>query len=124
MPESPIQTLAWSDLPTDRPMDLIERQRIIGEHMMISRVHLSKGFSVPTHNHQNEQFAVVLSGKIRFDIGPSDDPASESTTLGAGQVLVIPPNAPHSATAIEDTLILDIFSPPSEQTGVDAQSSN
>ena len=121
MPESPIQTLAWSDLPTDAPMPLITRQRIVGEHMMISRVQLSKGFSVPSHHHANEQFAVVLSGKIRFDIGPVDHPDSQTTTLGPGEVLVVPPNAPHSATALEDTLILDIFSPPSESTGVDAQ---
>ena len=86
---------------------------------MISRVLLEKGFKVPSHNHENEQFAVILSGKIRFDIGPSDNPTIESTTLGPGQVLVIPPNAPHAATALEDTLILDIFSPPSEMTGVD-----
>lgn len=113
------QAIAWNDLETDYPMPLIARERIVGQHMMISRVLLSKGFKVPTHNHENEQFAVVLSGKIRFDIGPSDNPTSESTVLGPGEVLVIPPNAPHAATALEDTLILDIFSPPSESTGVD-----
>ena len=100
-------------------MELIARQQIIGEHVMISRVHLSSGCHVPAHHHANEQFAVVLSGKIRFDIGPAGNPASESTTLGPGQVLVIPPNAPHAATALEDTLILDIFSPPSQSTGID-----
>jgi unsaturated pyranuronate lyase len=118
---TPIQTLTWSDLPTDTPMPLITRQRIVGEHMMISRVHLTKGFQVPTHHHENEQFAVIISGKIRFDIGPSDNPTAESTTLGPGQVLVIPPNQPHAATALEDTLVLDIFSPPSESTGVDSK---
>ncbi|MCA9304794.1 MAG: cupin domain-containing protein [Phycisphaerales bacterium] len=111
--------VSWSALDTDHPMPLIERQRFVGEHMMISRVLLSKGFSVPTHEHANEQFAVVLSGAIRFDLGDADDPTSESTTLGPGDVLVIPPNAPHAATAIEDTLILDCFSPTSETTGVD-----
>jgi quercetin dioxygenase-like cupin family protein len=30
----------------------------------------------------------------------------------AGEVLTIPPNLPHSALALEDTLVLDIFSPP------------
>lgn len=100
-------------------MELITRSRIIGEQMMISRVHLSKGFSLPTHQHANEQFAVVLSGRIRFDLGPTHHPDAESVILGPGQVLVIPPNAPHSAHAIEDCLILDIFSPPSEMTGVD-----
>jgi len=28
-------------------------------------------------------------------------------------------NAPHGDEAIEDTLILDLFSPPSETTGID-----
>jgi len=116
-------SIAWDSIETDRPMDLITRQRIVGDHMMISRVHLEEGFSVPTHNHENEQFAVVLSGKIQFDIGPTDDPTSESVLLGPGQVLVVPPNAPHSAIALEDTLILDIFSPTSDTTGVDAQNS-
>ncbi|MDF1810498.1 MAG: cupin domain-containing protein [Phycisphaerales bacterium] len=114
-------SIAWDSIETDRPMDLITRQRIVGDHMMISRVHLESGFCVPTHNHENEQFAVVLSGKIQFDIGPTNDPSSESVILGPGQVLVVPPNAPHSAIALEDTLILDIFSPPSEKTGVDVQ---
>ena len=113
--------LAWSDIETDHPMPLIARQRIVGENMMVSRVHLSAGFTVPTHQHENEQFAVVISGKIRFDLGGADNPGAVSETLGPGEILVIPPNAPHSATAIEDTLILDIFSPPSETTGVDAK---
>ena len=30
----------------------------------------------------------------------------------AGQVLVIPPNVPHKAEALEDTLDVDVFSPP------------
>ncbi len=111
--------VAWTDLPTDHPMPLIARQRIVGEHMMISRVLLSKGFTVPTHHHANEQFAVVLTGSVRFDLGPPENPTAESVTLGAGETLVIPPNAPHAATALEDTLILDMFSPPSETTGID-----
>lgn len=110
----------WSDLPIDRPMPLIERQRLIGEQAMISRVLLAKGFTVPTHSHDNEQFAVVISGRIRFTLGPPGDPAQRAETLTAGQTLHIPAGAPHGAEALEDTLILDIFSPPSEKTGVDA----
>jgi ribosomal protein L16 Arg81 hydroxylase len=30
----------------------------------------------------------------------------------AGEVLVIPPHLPHTAVALEDTLDVDIFSPP------------
>ena len=60
---------AWSEQPIDRPMPLIDRKRIIGEQMMISQVTLHRGFKVATHSHANEQFAVVLSGRIRFGIG-------------------------------------------------------
>ena len=109
----------WSDMPTDRPMPLIERQRIIGDKAMLSRVTLAKGFSVETHRHANEQFAVVLSGKIRFRIGEPDDPHAREVTLTSGEVLHLPSDVPHSADALEDTVVLDIFSPPSATTGVD-----
>jgi len=109
----------WADLPIDHPMPLIARRRIVGQQLMISRVELTKGFVVPTHQHTNEQFAVVLSGRIRFGIGAEGAPDRRELTLGAGEVLEIPSNVPHSAHALEDTLILDLFSPPSEKTGVD-----
>ena len=35
----------------------------------------------------------------------------EELILRAGQLLVIPPNVPHKALALEDTLDIDIFSP-------------
>lgn len=113
------RVLRWSDLETDRPMPLIERQRILGAKAMLSRVALAKGFSVETHRHENEQFAVVLSGTIRFRIGEPDDPAARVVTLVGGEVLHLPSNVPHSADALEDTVVLDIFSPPSATTGVD-----
>lgn len=111
----------WDALPADAPMPLLQRRRLIGANAMISHVHLEKGCYVPTHRHENEQFAVILHGRVRFGIGESDAPgaSSDSLILGAGDVLEIPSNAPHSAEALEDTIILDIFSPPSEKTGID-----
>jgi quercetin dioxygenase-like cupin family protein len=109
----------WSDLPTDRPMPLIERQRLIGEQMMISRVRLLKGFRVPTHQHANEQFAVVLSGLVRFGLGAEGTPERIERILTGGEVLQLPANVPHSAEALEESILLDLFSPPSETTGVD-----
>ncbi len=108
----------WDKLEADRPMDLIERKRIIGKHVMLSHVHLAKGFKVPTHAHDNEQMAVCLTGRTRFVI---NEGAEDETTieLTAGQVLELPSGVPHSAEALEDTLIIDVFSPPSEKTGID-----
>ncbi|RNC80714.1 MAG: cupin domain-containing protein [Phycisphaera sp.] len=112
-------TYDFTDLPTDSPMPLIDRQRIIADKMMISRVLLHKGFKVDRHSHDNEQIAVVLSGKVRFLLGAAGSDDEYTETLTAGQTIVFPSNVPHGAEAIEDTLILDIFSPPSETTGID-----
>lgn len=112
--------ISFADLSVDRPMPLIERKRIIGEQMMVSEVRLSKGFNLGTHQHANEQFVVVVSGRCRFGLGADGSPERREVEVKTGQVLVLPGNVPHSCLALEDTHILDIFSPISEKTGVDA----
>ncbi len=100
-------------------MALLERRRVIGEKAMISRVALDKGCIVPTHAHENEQFACLLSGKMRFGIGAEGSPERREMVLTGGEVLLLPGGVPHSAEAVEDSVILDVFSPPSEKTGID-----
>jgi len=109
----------WPNLPVDRPMPLLERRRIIGDKAMISHVLLKKGCVVPTHAHENEQFACILSGRLRFGIGAEGAPDRHDVVVSADEVLHLPSNVPHSAEALEDTLVLDIFSPPCERTGID-----
>lgn len=109
----------WSDLKVDAPMALLERRRVVGERMMLSNVLLKKGCDVPLHQHENEQFAVVMSGKVRFGLGAPGTPQRREVVLGAGEVLHLPANVPHSALALEETVILDMFSPISETTGID-----
>jgi quercetin dioxygenase-like cupin family protein len=38
--------------------------------------------------------------------------AGREIVVGAGEVLCIPPNVPHEAVALEDTVDLDVFNPP------------
>lgn len=103
----------WSALKTDTPMPLIERRRIIGEQCMLSHVTLRKGCIVPTHSHANEQMVCVLSGCLRFTL------QTGVTDVSAGQVLHLPAHAPHGCEAIEETVVLDVFAPPSATTGID-----
>lgn len=109
----------WTDLPSDHPMPLIERRRIVGEHMMISNVTLEPGFTLASHSHFNEQFMVMLEGRAIFGLGEPNTPSYREVEVTGGQVLVLPPNLPHSCRAIERCRILDLFSPPSTTTGVD-----
>ena len=89
----------WADIEIDHPIDLAARQRIMAERMMISRF--------------------VLEGTLRYAIGTVGSDEFREETLVAGQTMSIPPFVPHGATALERTVVLDHFSPPSEKTGVD-----
>ena len=107
----------WSTLPSDTPMDKLTRRRIIGEQAMLSYINLTKGCFVPSHSHANEQFAVMLSGRLRFIL--TENGKEREVIASAGEVLHLPANLPHSAEAIEDSVVLDVFSPPSQTTGID-----
>ncbi len=91
--------LTWSDLTEDSPLPLVRRRRIVGEQAMLSRFELDAGCAVPSHAHENEQFACVLSGRVRFVLG-SEGSETESV-LGAGEVLHLPAMVPHAAFGIE-----------------------
>jgi quercetin dioxygenase-like cupin family protein len=103
-------------------MELLERRRIIGEKAMISHVTLSRGCHVPMHQHANEQFACILSGELLFTLQPRGGGGPTTLSVKAGEVLHLPANVPHAADAVVDTVVLDIFSPPSETTGIDRAS--
>ena len=107
----------WQDLVEDHPMELLARRRIIGEKAMLSDVVLQQGCEVPMHAHANEQFAIVLSGRLRFGI--DDGGERREIVVQAGEVLHLPPNVPHSARAEQESRVLDVFCPPSDKTGID-----
>jgi len=99
----------WSDIPKERLSDLLDRRLITGDRMMLAHVYLKKGCIVPRHSHENEQITYILEGGLRFWIGEDE---SHSLDVMAGEVLHIPANVPHKAEALEDTLDVDVFSPP------------
>jgi quercetin dioxygenase-like cupin family protein len=110
MPESSsVRFFRWDDMPRERVTDQLERRLITGERMMLAHVYLDKGCVVPRHSHENEQLTYILEGALRFRIG---DDGAEEIDVRAGEVLHIPPNVPHEALALEDTLDVDVFSPP------------
>jgi quercetin dioxygenase-like cupin family protein len=99
----------WEALPKEPVKDDLSRRLITGERMMIAHVYLDKGCIVPQHFHDNEQLTYILEGKLRFFLGADE---SEVVDVAAGEVLHLPSNLPHKAEALEDTLDVDVFSPP------------
>jgi len=108
---SSVRHVRWDEMPKEKVTDDISRRLVTGERMMLAHVYLDKGAVVPTHQHDNEQLTYILEGALRFWIG---DPEAgvEELVVRAGEVLHIPSNVPHKAEALEDTLDVDVFSPP------------
>lgn len=111
MPSTPASAThyRWDDMPRERVSDTLERRLITGDRMMLAHVYLAKGCIVPKHSHENEQLTYILEGALLFTLGEDQ---TEQLTVSAGEVLHIPSNLPHMAQALEDTLDVDIFSPP------------
>ncbi len=99
----------WENIPRETVSPMLDRKLITGDRIMIAQVFLKKGCVVPQHSHENEQVTYILEGVLRFWIGKD---GLQEVLVHAGEVLHIPSNVPHKAEALEDTLDVDVFSPP------------
>src|SRR5512132_2190334 len=99
----------WEQMPRESVSPTLDRRLITGDRMMLAHVYLKKGCIVPKHSHENEQLTYILEGALKFRMG---DDGAEEIRVHAGEVLIIPSNVPHQAEALEETLDVDVFSPP------------
>ncbi|HSR53345.1 MAG TPA: cupin domain-containing protein [Acidobacteriota bacterium] len=99
----------WDEIPEEVLTEKLSRRLITGDRMMLAHVYLKKGCVVPLHHHENEQLTYILRGALKFFIGADK---SDEVVVRSGEVLYLPSNLPHEAVALEDTLDVDIFSPP------------
>lgn len=103
-----LKYIAWNKVEHEKLNDLIDREMVVGDRLMLARVFLKKGAHVPQHYHHNEQVTYILEGALKFAVD------GKEIVVRAGEVLCIPSNMPHEAWALEDTLDLDVFNPPRE----------
>jgi quercetin dioxygenase-like cupin family protein len=95
----------WNAEPVDQLNPLLGRQMLHTETMTLARIILAAGCVVPSHRHENEQIATVLEGRLRFTVDGEDQ------VLVAGESIPLPANVPHEVEALEDSVVLDVFSP-------------
>ena len=69
---------------------------------------MEAGAELPQHSHPHEQVANVISGDWQMTIG------EESRDMKAGEVAIIPSNAPHHGKALTPCRIIDVFHPTRE----------
>lgn len=95
----------WDDITPEQINPTISRQYITGDRVTVARFELKRGAVVPQHAHENEQVSYIISGALKFILEGRD------IVVRGGEVLRIPPNVPHAAEAVEDTLAIDVFCP-------------
>ncbi|HEV8422595.1 MAG TPA: cupin domain-containing protein, partial [Chthoniobacterales bacterium] len=84
------------------------RRRTIcsGANMYQMHAELKAGSRMPEHKHAQEQIAHVIRGRMNLIV------AGEPHELKAGEAFYLASHVPHGVETIEDTSVIDTFSPP------------
>ena len=77
-----------------------------GEHMALLEVHMRAGVSSSLHAHAHESVLYVVSGKLTTVVN------GETFVLRAGDVCRHPRDVVHRVEALEDTVFVEVKSPP------------
>ena len=105
MTNDPKLSSSWDELPTHRQFEGVSFQIISGKRGTIARFELSKGTRTPFSRHPQEQFTCVLTGRQRYEID------GQQILVGTGDVVHVASNTAHRADVLEDSVVLDFFSP-------------
>ena len=101
-----MKTYRWDSVAVEQLAENIKRQMIAGTKAMMVRWEFRNGAVAARHSHPHEQIVVMVHGKLKLIVG------DDEKLLEAGDVVVVPPHVEHEAHALEDTVVIDIFSPP------------
>jgi quercetin dioxygenase-like cupin family protein len=73
--------------------------------LMLCEARMQKGSKVPSHRHPHEQISYVVAGRVRVRID------GQEATMQAGDCYAIDGNREHEIEMLEDTVVVDVFSP-------------
>jgi len=76
-----------------------------GDKTSLCEFRIEKGSVVPNHSHPHEQTGYMISGRMIFTIDGEDHNAE------AGDSWSIPGNVEHSVEVLEDSVVIEVFSP-------------
>jgi quercetin dioxygenase-like cupin family protein len=88
----------------------IKRQtKTSGKTMYQMTALLDAGSKMPEHQHPQEQIIHILSGRMKLIVdGTAHD-------MKAGDSIYLASNVPHGVETLEETRVLDTFSPPRDE---------
>ena len=86
----------------------VTAQAVHTSNITIAHVTLLEGSVVPQHAHHHEQVVNVVEGELELTVD------GEVIVLTRGKTLILPPMVPHSARAITQVYVMDVFHPARE----------
>ncbi len=95
----------WDDVPHEEVSPMISRQVIHTPYMTLARITFKRGGIAPLHHHENDQVTTILSGKLQLEI------EGEKAVFSPADVVRVPGDVPHAAQALEETVVMDVFTP-------------
>jgi quercetin dioxygenase-like cupin family protein len=78
---------------------------VYGKQTMLTEVRMDKGAVIPPHSHRHEQTGYLVSGQLEFLVG------GEPFTASPGDSWNIAGDVEHGATAVMDSVVVEVFSP-------------
>lgn len=87
----------------------VERKILASDgKLMTVEVRFRKGAVGAVHSHPHEQISYIISGSFEFEMN------GEKFILKAGDSYYVKPDVKHGVVALEDAVILDVFTPQRE----------
>jgi quercetin dioxygenase-like cupin family protein len=80
-----------------------------GERSLLCEFRMEKGKGLPPHAHPHEQTGYLISGRIRFTID------GETFEAEPGDSWSIKGNVEHAAEVLEESKVVEVFSPVREE---------
>ena len=81
------------------------------QQAMLCHIEIKKGSTIPLHHHVPVQIGMCLSGQLRF-FGETDQ---DGFGVGSGDSYVMESNKPHGCEALEDSTVVEVFTPSREE---------
>lgn len=105
-PSASLGPLTLAEVAPTHPEDGLQRQVLASsERMMLVRHTMRPGWKGARHSHPHEQMVYVIRGRLRFMR------AEEVFELRAGDSIIVPGGVEHEASALDESEVLDFFTP-------------
>jgi quercetin dioxygenase-like cupin family protein len=76
-----------------------------GERTLMAEFRIAKGAVIPEHDHPQEQTGYLVSGRLKFTV------RGETVVAEPGDSWCLPAGTVHGAEGLEETVVVEVFSP-------------